>query len=82
MKEQDLIEIDAAINEIDTKLSELLHKKNNVQSAIEILEAENIALPEAAYGTLAYYQSEFDKESKAYRQLLGLRNKLKHTNYE
>lgn len=82
MKEQDLIEIDAAINEIDTKLSELLHKKNNVQSAIEILEAEDIALPEAVYGTLAYYQSEFDKESKVYRQLLGLRNKLKHTNYE
>lgn len=79
MKEQDLIEIDAVINEADTKLSELLHKKNNIQNAIEILEAENITLPEAAYGTLAYYQSEFDKESKAYRQLLGLKNKLKHT---
>ena len=82
MKEQDLIEIEESLKESDIRSSELLHKKNDIQKAIEVLEAEDIALPESVYGTLAYYQSEFDKESKAYRQLLGLRNKLKHTNYE
>lgn len=80
MKEQNLIEIDAAINEADNKLSELLHKKNDIQKAIEVLEAEDITLPEAAYGILAYYQSEYDKESKLYEQLVTLRNKLKYNN--
>ena len=82
MNKEDLIEIEETLKESDIRSSELLHKKNDIQKAIEVLEAEDIALPESAYGTLAYYQSEFDKESKIYRQLLGLRNKLKHTNYE
>lgn len=82
MNKEDLIEIEKSLKESDIRSSELLHKKNDIQKAIEVLEAEDIALPESVYGTLAYYQSEFDKEYKAYRQLLSLRNKLKHTNYE
>ena len=57
--------------------SVLLNKKNDIQKAIEVLEAEDITLPEKVYGVLAYYLSEFDNECKRYRQLLSLRNKLK-----
>ena len=82
MNKEDLIEIEESLKESDIRSSELLHKKNDIQKTIEVLEAEDITLPEATYGVLAYYQSEFDNECKRYRQLLGLRNKLKHTNYE
>ena len=75
--DKEFIEIEQAIKESDSKLSELLKKIDNIKNAIKTLEDENIALPESAYGTLAYYQSEFDKESKAYQQLVGLRNRMK-----
>ena len=74
---KEFIEIEESLKASDIRSSELLHKKNDIQKAIEVLEAEDIALPESVYGTLAYYQSEFDKESKAYQQLIGLRNRMR-----
>lgn len=43
-----------------------------LKEAIETFESEDIAVPEAAYGTLAYYQSEYDNEYRQYSILLKL----------
>jgi len=43
-----------------------------LKEAIETFESEDIAVPEAAYGSLAFYQSQFDQEYKAYLKLLKL----------
>lgn len=75
--DKEFIEIEETLKKVDSELNGYQKKINDIKQAIEILEAENIALPESAYGTLAYYQSEFDKESKAYQQLVGLRNKIR-----
>jgi len=75
--DKEFIEIEEDIKKLDSELNEYQKKINDIKQAIETLEAEDISLPESAYGTLAYYQSEFDKESKVYQQLVGLRNKMK-----
>ena len=43
-----------------------------LKEAIETFESEDIAVPEAAYGSLAFYQSEYVRELKAYLKLLKL----------
>lgn len=43
-----------------------------LKEAIETFESEDIAVPEAAYGSLAFYQSQFDQEYKAYLKILKL----------
>lgn len=75
--DKEFIEIEETLKKVDSELNGYQKKINDIKQAIETLEDENIALPESAYGTLAYYQSEFDKESKTYRQLVGLRNRMK-----
>jgi septal ring factor EnvC (AmiA/AmiB activator) len=74
---KEFIEIEETLKKVDSELNGYQKKINDIKQAIETLEDENIALPESAYGTLAYYQSEFDKESKVYQQLVGLRNRMK-----
>ena len=66
--------IDKVLLDSEYKQSEYLEKINKIKKVIEVLEEENIALPEAVYGTLAYYQSEYDKENKAYKQLIKVTN--------
>lgn len=66
--------IDKVLLDSEYKQSEYLEKINKIKKAIEVLEEENIAIPEAVYGTLAFYQAEYDKENKAYRQLIKLTN--------
>ena len=75
--DKEFIEIEQAIKESDSQLTELLKKRDNIKNAIKTFEDENIALPESAYGLLNYYQSKFNDESKAYQQLVGLRNRMK-----
>lgn len=43
-----------------------------LKEAIETFESEDIAVPEAAYGSLAFYQSEYNREVKVYLKLLKL----------
>ena len=74
---KEFIEIEQAIKESDSKLTELLKKRDNIKNAIETFEGENIVLSESAYGLLNYYQSKFNDDSKIYQQLVGLRNKMK-----
>ena len=74
---KEFIEIEETLKKVNSELNGYQKKINDIKQAIETLEAENISLPESVYGTLAYYQSEFDKESKVYQQLVGLRNKMK-----
>lgn len=66
--------INKVLLDSEYKQSEYLEKINKIKKAIEVLEEENIALPEAVYGTLAYYQSEYDKENKAYKLLIKVTN--------
>lgn len=66
--------IDKVLLDSEYKQSEYLEKINKIKKAIEVLEEENIAVPEAVYGTLAFYQAEYDKENKAYKQLIKLTN--------
>lgn len=66
--------IDKVLLDSEYKQSEYLEKINKIKKAIEVLEEENIALPEAVYGALAYYQSEYDKENKVYKQLIKVTN--------
>ncbi len=81
MTEQELIEIEETLKKTESEVDGYLKKVMDIKFAIETLEAEDISLPESVYGTLSYYQSELENKSKVFRQLLGLRNKLKH-NYE
>ena len=75
--DKEFIEIEETLKKVDSELNGYQKKINDIKQAIETLEAENISLPESVYGILAYYQSEFDRESKAYQQLVGLRNRMK-----
>jgi hypothetical protein len=68
------ININEVLLDSEYKQAEYLEKINKIKKAIEVLEEENIALPEAVYGTLAFYQAEYDKENKAYKQLIKLTN--------
>ena len=51
---------------------EYMSKIVKIKEAIETFESEDIAVPEAAYGLLAFYQSQFDREYKAYLKILKL----------
>lgn len=68
------ININEVLLDSEYKQSEYLEKINKIKKAIEVLEEENIAIPEAVYGTLAFYQSEYDKENKAYKLLIKVTN--------
>ena len=55
-----------------TNQENIMSKIVKIKEAIETFESEGIAVPEAAYGSLAFYQSQFDQEYKAYLKLLKL----------
>ena len=55
-----------------TNQENIMSKIVKLKEAIETFESEDIAVPEAAYGSLAFYQSQFDQEYKAYLKLLKL----------
>lgn len=55
-----------------TNQENIMSKIVKIKEAIETFESEDIAVPEAAYGSLAFYQSQFDQEYKAYLKLLKL----------
>ena len=55
-----------------TNQENIMSKIVKIKEAIETFESEEIAVTEAAYGTLAFYQSQFDQEYKAYLKLLKL----------
>ena len=75
--DKEFIEIEESLKKVDSEVEGYLKKIMDIKHAIETLEAEDISLPESVYGTLNYYQSEFENKSKVFRQLLGLRNKMK-----
>ena len=58
------------LKESEDKQKNYLIKISKIKDAIKTLEEENIALPESVYGTLAYYQSEYDNEYRQYSILL------------
>jgi hypothetical protein len=64
--------IDDILAESQDRQKNYLIKINKIKDAIKTLEEEDIALPESVYGTLAYYQSEYDNEYKQYSILLKL----------
>lgn len=68
------ININEVLLDSEYKQSEYLEKINKIKKAIEVLEEENIAIPEAVYGALAFYQAEYDKENKAYKLLIKVAN--------
>ena len=70
-------EIEEFLNTTNKSLSLYQDKINRLEAAINIMEEENISIPEAVFGSLYYYKSEFEKLSKEYRSILGLRNKMK-----
>ena len=55
-----------------TNQENIMSKIVKLKEAIDTFESEDIAVPEAAYGSLAFYQSQFDREYKAYLKLLKL----------
>ena len=57
-----------------TNQENIMSKIVKLKEAIETFESEEIAVTEAAYGTLAFYQSQFDQEYMAYIKLLKLKN--------
>lgn len=58
------------LKESEDKQKNYLIRISKIKDAIKTLEEENIALPESVYGTLAYYQSEYDNEYRQYSILL------------
>ena len=64
--------IDDILAESQDKQKNYLIKISKIKDAIKTLEEEDIALPESVYGTLAYYQSEYDNEYRRYSILLKL----------
>ena len=64
--------IDDILAESQDKQKNYLIKISKIKDAIKTLEEEDIALPESVYGTLAYYQSEYDNEYRQYSILLKL----------
>jgi len=67
-----ILDINETLSISEDKLSRYKLKIDRLKNAIEIFEEEDIPVPEAAYGSLAFYQSEFDKEKKDYQLLLKL----------
>lgn len=70
-------EIEEFLDTTNKSLSLYQDKINRFEAAINIMEEENISIPEAVFGSLYYYKSKFKKLSKKYRNILGLRNKMK-----
>ena len=64
--------IDDTLAESQDRQKNYLIKISKIKDAIKTLEEEDIALPESVYGTLAYYQSEYDNEYRQYSILLKL----------
>ena len=64
--------IDDILAESQDRQKNYLIRISKIKDAIKTLEEEGIALPESVYGTLAYYQSEYDHEYKQYSILLKL----------
>lgn len=65
--------IDEILAESEDRQKNYLIRIGKIKDAIKTLEEEEgIALPESVYGTLAYYQSEYDHEYKQYSILLKL----------
>jgi len=64
--------IDDTLAESQNRQKNYLIKISKIKDAIKTLEEEGIALPESVYGTLAYYQSEYDNEYRQYSILLKL----------
>jgi hypothetical protein len=60
------------LKESEDKQKNYLIRISKIKDAIKTLEEEDITLPESVYGTLAYYQSEYDNEYKQYSILLKL----------
>lgn len=64
--------IDDVLKTSKNNQEKYMSKIVKLKEAIETFESEDIAVPEAAYGSLAFYQSQFDREYKAYLKLLKL----------
>ena len=64
--------IDEILAESQDRQKNYLIRISKIKDAIKTLEEEDIALPESVYGTLAYYQSEYDNEYRQYSILLKL----------
>ena len=64
--------IDDVLKTSKNNQEKYMSKIVKLKEAIETFESEDIAVPEAAYGSLAFYQSQFDQEYKAYLKLLKL----------
>lgn len=64
--------INDCLSKSEYKQSKYLEKINKIKEAIKTLEEENIILPESVYGTLSFYQSEYNKENKAYKDLIKI----------
>ena len=60
------------LKESEDRQKNYLIRISKIKDAIKTLEEEDIALPESVYGTLAYYQSEYDNEYRQYSILLKL----------
>ena len=58
------------LKESEDRQKKYLIRISKIKDAIKMLEEEDIALPESVYGTLAYYQSEYDNEYRQYSILL------------
>ena len=58
------------LKESEDKQKNYLIRISKIKDAIKTLEEEDIVLPESVYGTLAYYQSEYDNEYRQYSILL------------
>lgn len=55
-----------------TNQENIMSKIVKIKEAIETFESEDIAVPEAAYGLLDFYKSQFDTEYTVYLKLLKL----------
>lgn len=71
-------EMEEFLESTDKILAQYRNKIDRLEDATKIMEEENIPIPEAVLGSLYYYKSEFEKLAKGYRNILGLRNKMKH----
>jgi hypothetical protein len=68
-------ELDKTLSISKQTIANLISKISKLEIAIDTLECEDISIPESAYGTLDYYKSKLNEETKSYEQLLTLKNK-------
>ena len=75
-----IIEGEKGIKESQEKLDFLKNKRKSAEDAIKTFESEGVVLPEMAYGLVAHYDVECNREEGALNALTKIIKKIKEEN--